>query len=77
MAKIALGPGEEFEHYHSEESYTKHLSGKIELSFSDKKLILNDGQSVIIPANTPHSAKNIGNNLATFDCSGHLVTEQQ
>jgi quercetin dioxygenase-like cupin family protein len=77
MAKIALNPGEEFEHIHTGETYTTHLSGVIELTFNKEKIILNENQKVTIPAKTSHAAKNIGNTIAFFDCSSHAVIQAE
>jgi quercetin dioxygenase-like cupin family protein len=73
MATITLNPDESFEHYHLEESITKHVSGKIELSFNNEKILLNKGQKVIVPAKTSHITKNIGKDIASFSCEAHVV----
>ena len=74
MAEIILNPGESFEHYHLEESTTIHVSGEIELIFNDEKIYLTKGQKVIIPAKTSHTTRNVGNNIASFHCRGHILT---
>ncbi len=71
MARIVLEPGEVFEHYHSYESYSVGVSGKLDLTVGGTTIPLLENKREIIPANTPHSITNMGNIVGSFDCGSH------
>lgn len=68
MAKIILAPHEEFEHYHSDISFTKLLSGQAVFQDNTRKIFLKIGESIKSFANKSHTIKNIGNSECTLSC---------
>ena len=68
MAKIELSPGEVFEHYHSDASKTEALSGVIKLKIGGETRDLAVGETVSVPANTPHAVVNCGDTPAVVAC---------
>lgn len=73
MATILLQSGESFEHFHKDSSLTKHVSGKLKVSFNDVDVTLEDGQIVEIPPLVSHTVTNIGKSEASFDCTRHYT----
>jgi mannose-6-phosphate isomerase-like protein (cupin superfamily) len=70
MATIILQPNESFEHIHSRESQTIHMKGEVEISFNGTSRIMRDNESVIVPANVPHTITNLGTCDAEVGCIG-------
>lgn len=70
MAKISLDPNEIFEHFHSESSFTILLEGKAAYLIDgiEKELTIDD--TIVTPANTSHTLKNIGSATCVLEC-GH------
>jgi len=68
MAIITLDSGEAFEHYHTGNSQTVHLDGKIQLCFNEENRLLEKGEKVEIPANTSHTIVNLGDRQAKVAC---------
>lgn len=68
MAIIILEPGEVFEHYHSEVSETDVLRGSVRCAFNGEVLRMHPGDSVTIPADTPHTLENVGSVEAHVGC---------
>jgi mannose-6-phosphate isomerase-like protein (cupin superfamily) len=69
MALIALQPGESFEHYHEYPSTTKLLTGELILTINNKQELLQINKPLSVPQHTPHTVKNIGKVVATFECA--------
>lgn len=69
MASIILGPGEQFEHQHAQESETVLRRGKVRISIGgqqEEEMWVN--QPVRVPASTPHRLRNEGDEYAIIDC---------
>jgi quercetin dioxygenase-like cupin family protein len=42
-------------HFHLNEEYLWMISGSLKFTFDDKEVVVNDGESLVIPQNVPHS----------------------
>ncbi len=69
MARITLSPGEEFEHYHANESTTWLIKGEIRYRSDGDSFLLKPGHEFSVPPNNWHSLENIGKTEAEFGCS--------
>lgn len=69
MARIILDPGEEFEHYHTDESLTRLVSGRVTLTCEGQSRELCRNEAVCVPAGAAHTIVNIGSTRARVDCS--------
>ena len=45
------------EHHHPEEQITNILAGQLEMTIGGETEVCNPGTTVVIPSNTPHSAR--------------------
>lgn len=69
MASIILGPGEQFEHQHANESETILRRGRVRISIgAQKEKEMQVNQPVKVPASTPHQLRNEGDDYAIIDC---------
>jgi len=69
MASIILGPGEQFEHQHAEESKTILRRGRVRISIGEQQeKDMGINKPVRIPASTPHRLRNHGDDYAIIDC---------
>jgi len=68
MASILLEPGESFEHFHSEASYTSVVSGEVRFTSNFESRMLAIGERVRVPANHSHTVTNVGHTNARVDC---------
>lgn len=71
MAEIVLEPGERFEHRHAHPSTTTLISGSVEFTVAGRARVLEEGETVLVPANEQHITTNIGVGLATIGCGLH------
>ena len=69
MAKIELGPGEEFTHSHPVDSTSQIETGKVLISFKGKSEVLTKGMILRIPSKTIHTMVNMGEHSAIIKCS--------
>lgn len=67
---MMLGPGEEFEHSHAEESVTILAQGDVEFSFGGRTFMLVRGERVVVPPAASHTLRNRGLTVALIEC-GH------
>ena len=70
MATIVLDPKESFEHFHSDESVTFHVEGRVEILMNDHQYSLKSGENITVPGNTRHTIINIGDTEAKVGCIG-------
>lgn len=68
MAIIILEPGEVFQHTHDNETTTGLVEGEVEFRMDGEKINLSTDTKVTIPAHTPHSMVNTGNEDAVIRC---------
>lgn len=68
MAKILLEENESFEHFHDDISETILLEGQAVYEMEGIAKELQVGESIVTPANTSHTVKNIGNSVVVFYC---------
>jgi cupin 2 domain-containing protein len=60
-------PGQVWEDYiHDEDELFMVLEGKVELEMDGKSRILEPGEEILIPANTYHSVRNLGNTVSRW-----------
>ena len=74
MAQIILEPGEGFGHEHDIETTTELVSGVAELRLDGKAIKLIQNTEVTVPAHTPHTMVNTGNEEAIFNCKYNCPT---
>lgn len=72
MAKIILEPGETFEHSHTGSSNTKLIAGALEVEFGNHSQRLAPGQSITVPAHTPHTLRNCAEGESVIQCEKHI-----
>jgi quercetin dioxygenase-like cupin family protein len=71
VARIALEPGETFQHQHQQGSITILHSGTVKFSVAGTSQLLLPGQPVFVGADEPHVMTNTGAVLALVDCEAH------
>ena len=70
MATIILESKEKFEHYHSGESSTELISGKLLYHCDGETIVMKKGVLITTPPNKSHIIENINNGKSKFGC-GH------
>lgn len=69
MVRYVYQPGSEFPlHNHPQEQITVVVSGQIALTVAGSTMLLSGGHAAVIPANVPHGARVIGDQVVeTFN----------
>ena len=68
MASILLAPGEAFEHFHREASFTTLVNGHVRFCEGTVEHVMKEGESIYVAPNRSHTIINFGDVIARVDC---------
>jgi len=68
--QIFLAVGEHDEHTHDCETYSMLLNGKATLEFNNEIISMQPNVKYVVPPNTVHCMKNIGETMVEAECGG-------
>lgn len=79
VLRVALNVGESMPLHHATcNAFVINNKGKGKISFSDREVILSQGESILIPANEPHKMEILEDFISfiILDSDGHIDFDQ-
>ncbi|WP_271270478.1 cupin domain-containing protein [Aliamphritea hakodatensis] len=70
MVTISIPVGDYFQHTHDHESTSEILQGVARVKVGTQTFVMNMGELISVPADTPHSFENISQEMLLVSC-GH------